>query len=115
MIAHRLSTATLEPLEMFPFRQAGVIVDSVTEGTIDRESFEGRIAHVVRHEGRHNFLRDLAKNSLRGRLNSALKGRLAGHAAPYGFDRMVMDEAGNQVTRIKNGDPKPDTVRTFWL
>ncbi len=96
-----------ESAAMFPLREAGVVVDSVTEGLIDRESFEGRITHVVKQEGRHNFLRDLAKNSLRGRLNAAKRGHLAGQAAPYGFDRMIVDDMGQHVMRVKNGEPRP--------
>ncbi|APZ90538.1 recombinase family protein [Fuerstiella marisgermanici] len=96
-----------ESAAMFPLREAGICVDSVTEGLIDRDSFEGRITHTVRQEGRHSYIRDLAKNSLRGRVNSALQGHIAGQSAPYGFDRMVVDGQGNHILRMKNGDPKP--------
>lgn len=96
-----------ESAAMFPLRQAGIMVDSVTEGTIDRDSFEGRITHTVRQEGRHSYIRDLAKNSLRGRVNAALLGHIAGQPAPYGFDRMIADDDGQHILRMKNGDPKP--------
>lgn len=96
-----------ESAAMFPLREAGIMVDSVTEGTIDRDSFEGRITHTVRQEGRHSYIRDLAKNSLRGRINAAQLGHIAGQAAPYGFDRMIVDADGQHILRMKNGDPKP--------
>lgn len=96
-----------ESAAMFPLREAGIRVDSVTEGLIDRDSFEGRITHTVRQEGRHSYIRDLAKNSLRGRVNAAVRGHIAGQSAPYGFDRMIVDADGNHILRLKNGDPKP--------
>ncbi len=88
-------------------RPAGINVDSVTEGTIDRDSFEGRITHTIRQECRHSYIRDLVKNSLRGRVNAAQLGHIAGQSAPYGFDRMIVDANGRHVMRMKNGDPKP--------
>ncbi|MCP4505051.1 MAG: hypothetical protein GY826_01490 [Fuerstiella sp.] len=49
----------------------------------------------------------MAKNSLRGRVNAAQLGHIAGQPAPYGFDRMIVDADGQHVLRMKNGDPKP--------
>ena len=50
-----------ESASMFPLRQAGIMVDSATEGLIDRDSFEGRITHTVKQEGRHSYIREIGR------------------------------------------------------
>jgi DNA invertase Pin-like site-specific DNA recombinase len=87
-----------------PLRKAGVRLVSVTEGLINWDDFTGRVMYSLKQEGKHQFLRDLSRNVSRGQISNAQKGLLCGQAAPYGYDRMLIDEAGVQRQRIRTGD-----------
>jgi site-specific DNA recombinase len=97
-----------------PLRKAGVRLVSVTEGPINWDDFTGRVMYGLKQEGKHQFLRDLSRNVARGQISNAEKGFLCGQAAPYGYDRMHVDERGEARHRVRNGDrlPKPRGWRT---
>ena len=97
-----------------PLRKAGVRLESVTEGPINWDDFTGRVMYSLKQEGKHQFLRDLSRNTSRGQISNAEKGRLCGQAAPYGYDRMLVDEAGKHRQRIRRGEKfsKPRGWRT---
>ncbi|MGE4002642.1 MAG: recombinase family protein [Planctomycetaceae bacterium] len=67
-----------------PLRSAGVQLVSVGEGIIDWSDFTGRLMYSIRQEGKHQFLRDLARNVMRGRLAAAKAGRWM-PKAPFGY------------------------------
>lgn len=87
-----------------PLRKAGVKLVSVTEGLANWDDFTGRVMTGLKQEGKHQFLRDLSRNVSRGQISNAQKGLLCGQAAPYGFDRMLIDEVGGHRQRIRNGE-----------
>lgn len=87
-----------------PLMKAGVRLVSVTEGPINWGDFTGRMMYAMKQEGKHQFLVDLSRNVARGLTSIAEKGYLCGQAAPYGFDRMLVDEAGNHRQRIRSGE-----------
>lgn len=97
-----------------PLRKAGVRLESVTEGPINWDDFTGRVMYSLKQEGKYQFLRDLSRNTSRGQISNALEGRLCGQAAPYGYDRMVVDESGVHRQRIRAGEKssKPRGWRT---
>jgi site-specific DNA recombinase len=97
-----------------PLRKAGVRLVSVTEGPINWDDFTGRVMYSLKQEGKHQFLRDLSRNVSRGQISNAQKGLLCGQAAPYGYDRMLIDERGEHHQRIRNGEvfAKPRGWRT---
>lgn len=78
-----------DPLEagywIKPLRDAGVRLETVAQGKIDWEDFAGRIGYFVQQEGKHAFLRDLSRNSMRGKLSAAREGRWNGGKPPYGY------------------------------
>ncbi len=55
-----------------PLRQAGVQLVTVSDGPIDWSDFSGRVIYTIKQEGKHQFLRDLSRNVLRGKLAAAL-------------------------------------------
>jgi len=87
-----------------PLRKANVRLVSVTEGPINWDDFTGRVMYSLKQEGKHQFLRDLSRNVSRGQISNAQKGRLCGQAAPYGYDRMLIDEAGGHRQRVRTGE-----------
>jgi site-specific DNA recombinase len=70
--------------------------------------------YSLKQEGKHQFLRDLSRNVSRGQISNAQKGLLCGQAAPYGYDRMLIDERSEHRQRIRNGEvfAKPRGWRT---
>ncbi len=97
-----------------PLRQAGVKLVTVAEGVVDWDCFSGRIMNALHAEGKHSFLTDLSRNVARSLSGVAQEGRLCGQAAPYGFDRMLVDERGEHKQRIRTGEKfsKPRGWRT---
>jgi site-specific DNA recombinase len=87
-----------------PLMKAGVRLVTVTEGPINWDDFSGRIVHAVKQEGKHQFLVDLSRNVARGQISAVAQGWITGRAAPYGYDRMLVDEAGNHKQRVHNGE-----------
>jgi len=57
-----------------PLRQAGVKLVTVAQGTVDWSSFAGRLIYNVQQEGKHAYLVDLSRNTLRGRIAAARRG-----------------------------------------
>lgn len=67
-----------------PLREAGVSLVTVADGTIDWSDFAGRVMYGIKQEGKHQFLRDLSRNVLRGKLASAKRGDWQGRV-PFGY------------------------------
>jgi site-specific DNA recombinase len=97
-----------------PLRQAGVRLVTVAEGLVDWDCFTGRIMNALHAEGKHSFLTDLSRNVARSMAGVAKEGFLCGQAAPYGYDRMLIDETGARRQRILAGEKvvKPRGWRT---
>ena len=55
---------------IFPLRQAGIWLQTVTQGRIDWNTFQGRLIYTVQQEGKHQYLIDLSRNVLRGKVAS---------------------------------------------
>jgi DNA invertase Pin-like site-specific DNA recombinase len=93
---------------IYPLREAGVRLITVAQGQIDWNDFAGRLVYSIQQEAKHQFLRDLARNSLRGLIARVKQGLWPGGTAPYGYE---IDDAG----RLILGDPQEvATVREIF-
>ena len=81
-----------------PFRDAGVRLETIAQGKIDWEDLVGQLIYSVNQLGKAQFLRDLARNSLRANIARAKTGRWGGGNAPFGYE---IGEEG----RLILGDP----------
>jgi len=79
---------------------AGIRIVTCSDGEIYLTTFEGRVVHTVRQEGRHAFLRDHSRKVVRGQAANAKAGNSNGGAPPYGFDRAQVDPSGKIVRRL---------------
>ena len=71
---------------IYPFRQAGVRLETIAQGAIDWEDLTGQLVYSVNQMGKAQFLRDLSRNTTRGLLNSAREGRAGtGGPSPFGY------------------------------
>ena len=69
-----------------PFREAGVRLETIAQGRIDWEDLVGQLIYSVNQMGKHQFLRDLGRNTVRGMLSSAKDGRAGtGGRPPFGY------------------------------
>jgi DNA invertase Pin-like site-specific DNA recombinase len=78
-----------DPLEagfwIKPLRDVGVRLETVAQGRIDWDDFAGQLLYTVQQGGKHQYLRDLSRNVMRGMLAAAREGRWQGGPAPYGY------------------------------
>ena len=70
---------------ILPLRNAGVQLVTVAQGVIDWTDFAGRLLFTVQQEGKHQFLRDLSRNVLRGKLASVAAGKWPSGQPPFGY------------------------------
>lgn len=88
---------------IFPLRKSGVWLLTVAQGRVDWNDFQSRMMYSIVQEGKHQFLLDLSRNVLRGKIASAKKGKGA-NLPPYGYDRMFFDPSGKPARRVKYGE-----------
>ena len=85
-----------------PLRRIGVRLVTVAQGEIDWEDFAGRMMYSILQEGKHQYLRDLSRNVVRGMIETAKAGtRLV--APPYGYDKLIYNSQGDMIQRVQNG------------
>jgi site-specific DNA recombinase len=86
-----------DPLEagywIKPMRDAGVQLETIAQGRINWDDFAGRIVWSVSQEAKHSYLRDLARNVVRGNIARAKAGKFSGRT-PFGYrtenDKLVL-------------------------
>ena len=91
---------------VYPLVQAGVSLVTTDTGVIDWNDFTGRMMYAIQQEGKHQFLRDLARNTARGRLEAAKAGKWMA-ATPHGYRKVD--------GRLQRGNPSEvETVRLIF-
>jgi site-specific DNA recombinase len=71
---------------IYPLMQAGIRLETIAQGKIDWNDFSGRLMYQIQQEGKHQFLRDLARNSLRGLISRVKEGKWGGGIPPFGYE-----------------------------
>jgi DNA invertase Pin-like site-specific DNA recombinase len=90
---------------IWEFRQAGVNRLLTFERWYDFRKEEDRAIFNIQQDFTSNrYLRDLSARVLRGKKAAAAAGFFTGGQVPYGFDRLLLDEKGEEVARIKRGE-----------
>jgi len=70
-----------------PLRDAGVELETLDQGVEDWNDFGGRIIGLVATEGRHRFLTDLSRATVRGQTAKAVENDGYSAPTPYGYRR----------------------------
>jgi len=91
---------------IYSFRQAGVQLVTLNEGPIDWNDFTSRMMYGIKQEAKHQFLRDLSRNVLRGQVEAAKAGSWIG-TAPYAYQikgkpkqkRLVVDPTKAKIVK----------------
>jgi site-specific DNA recombinase len=76
-------------------RDNGIRLVTALEGEIDWNSSTGRIVDSVLSEAQHEYSVKLARNTLRGKLDRAKKGKHYGQLTPYGLARQITEPQGS--------------------
>lgn len=70
---------------IYPLRQAGIHLATVTDGRLDWNTMAGRLVYSVKQEGKNQFLRDLSANVSRGMDKLASQGKWVSGVPPFGY------------------------------
>lgn len=97
--------------------RSGVQLVTTNKGVIDIDDLGDFIVSNVEAAGDNKYSKDLSSNTIRGQAEKAKQGYSAGQMAPYGYDRMYVDEAGKAKQRVKNGVKyaKPKSWRVVFV
>ena len=88
---------------VYPLREAGIWLVTCCQGQVDWNDFAGRMIYSIQQEGKHQFLVDLSRNVLRGKIENAKNGKGA-TIPPWGYDRQYHDATGKPVKRVPYGE-----------
>jgi len=98
-----------------PLREAGVSLETIAQGAIDWNDFSGRLTYAVAQEGKHQFLRDLSRNCLRGHVAKAKAAEgMYGAAAPYGYRRESTIDGRRRITKLVPHEFEAEVVRRIF-
>jgi hypothetical protein len=98
------ATSTETSWYVWEFQKAGVHRILTSGGWRDFRKESDRILFNIEQDAtnhRHNV--DLAAGVLRGKMSFASMGYFVGGSIPYGFDRLLLDAAGNVSRRVPRG------------
>jgi DNA invertase Pin-like site-specific DNA recombinase len=84
---------------IWEFRKVGVNLLFTWERWFDFRKEDDRTVFNIQQDFTNNrFLRDLSAGVLRGKKTVAVAGFFTGGMVPYGFDRVLLDEHGVEIT-----------------
>ena len=98
-----------------PLRKHGVVIETITQGELDLESFAGRVTFTVQQEAKHQFLRDLSRNVSRGQIAKAeaADGYFGGPRV-YGYTRDTKLVGRRRVSRLVVNESQAAIVRRIF-
>ena len=121
LVRHQSRFARFRPAKTIRFLDrlddVGVKLVTAKQGVIDINDLAQFLMASIEAQTDHSFSKTLSELTIRGQSKKAKNGYSAGQAAPYGYDRMLVDEEGNHRTRVKQGEKvaKPDGWHTTFV
>ena len=100
-----------------PFRDAGVRLETIAQGTIDWEDLIGQLIYSVNQMGKNQFLKDLSHNTTRGILLSAREGTSgSGGKSPFGYrpEYKYNADGKRKVIGVAIVEAEAETVRLLF-
>ena len=87
------------------------------KGPIDPDDLPSLMMALINAHGSKEYLLDLSRRTIDGQVKRAKDGHSAGQKAPFGMDRMYVDEEGKHRQRVKQGEKfaKPETWRAIFV
>jgi site-specific DNA recombinase len=98
-----------------PLRDAGVSLETVDGGITDWSDFAGRITFAVAAEGKHQFLRDISRTSLRGMTAKVREAKgFYGGSTPYGYRRETVITGKSRISTLIPDEITAPVVRRMF-
>jgi len=97
-----------------PLRDAGVELECLDTGVEDWSDFGGRVIGMVAQEGKHQFLTDLSRATLRGKIAKVSSGRGYCGPTPYGYTRLTAIEGRSRVSNLQVDTATAAVVRDIF-
>jgi DNA invertase Pin-like site-specific DNA recombinase len=88
------------------FKRNGIQLVYVKDDFKNDGSIGDTLLKVVKHSEAHQYSIKLSEVTLRGAKDHAALGHSTGGQAPYGYDRMLVDERANPVRVLRRGEWK---------
>jgi DNA invertase Pin-like site-specific DNA recombinase len=93
------------------FQRHGIRVVYVKDDFRNDGSIGDDITQLVKHSEAHQYSVKLSELTLRGMKSHAKLGHSVGGKAPYGYDRLLVDQSGNPVKILRGGEHKADKLQ----
>jgi DNA invertase Pin-like site-specific DNA recombinase len=98
------------------FLRQGITVRYAKDDFRHDGSLGDGLSQYVKHSEANQFSLKLSELTLRGAKSHAALGHSTGGNAPFGFDRLLIDQDGNAVKVLKRGEWKADKrQRVVWI
>lgn len=97
-----------------PLREAGVELETLDTGVENWDDFGGRVIGMVAQEGKHQFLTDLSRATLRGKIAKVSEGRGYCGPTPYGYTRRTTVQGRNRVSQLEVDPQTAAIVRDIF-
>lgn len=93
-------------------RDAGVKIVSCQRGEIDFNTMGGFITAIIDQFSSHDEVRKFADRSVTGKINKAAQGLRVGGTRVFGFDRQIVDAAGNVLKTVRYDEKFTKSIDT---
>jgi len=93
------------------FLRHGIRVVYVKDDFRNDGSIGDNITQMVKHDEANQYSVKLSELTLRGMKSHAKLGHSVGGKAPYGYDRLLVDQAGTPVKILRRGEHKADKLQ----
>jgi DNA invertase Pin-like site-specific DNA recombinase len=98
-----------------PLRKAGIRLETIAQGVVDWNNFAGRVIYGIQQEGKHQFLRDISRNVLRGLTSKAEAGEgFHGGPTPYGYRRDTVRRGSRHISKLVPEPGEAAVVRRIF-
>jgi DNA invertase Pin-like site-specific DNA recombinase len=97
-----------------PLRDAGVELETLDGGVEDWSDFGGRVIGLVSQEGKHQFLIDRSRDTVRGQTAKALVNRGYAAPTPYGYSRHTRLEGKQRFSTLELHPTSANVVREIF-
>jgi site-specific DNA recombinase len=100
-----------------PLRKSRVKLETIAQGVIDWNRFEGRVAYGVMQEGKHQYIRDVGRSTMRGNIRKMASEHVNGYPggpAPYGYRRVTRLEKHNRISHLEIVEEQAEVVRKIF-
>ena len=95
-------------------KQGGIQIVYVKDDFRNDGSLGDGLTRYVKHAEAHEYSRKLSELTLRGSKSRAALGHSTGGPPPFGYDRLLLDNAGGSVRVLRRGECAAEGQHVIW-